>query len=155
MPPLKQFSRRMQSVVITGRIAQLLNPYLITSSRRTLLLWPYRQPVDALRFGYKRRQFLPLAPAFHVKLRDPLATRPRQLRHDVNALLLDDHLHELTGAQPDLIGMAIGARQFAFNCFARLEQARLLLVIGFGDGVTRRLSRLLGRPPDCVTYSVL
>jgi hypothetical protein len=36
--------------------------------------------------------------------------------------------------------MATGARQFAFNGFARLKRTRLLLVIGFGASVTRRLS---------------
>jgi hypothetical protein len=35
--------------------------------------------------------------------------------------------------------MAIGACQFAFNCFARLEQPRLLRVIGFALGVMRLL----------------
>jgi hypothetical protein len=59
-------------------------------------------------------------------------------------LLLDDHLQELTGAQPDLISMAIGACQFAFNCFARLKHSRILLVISFAPGVTR----LLIWPPD-------
>src|SRR5262245_56235849 len=108
----------MQSVVITGRIPQLLNPYLITSSRRTLLLCPSLPPVRAIHFGSHRRLFLSLAPSFPVNLRDPLATRSRQLSHDVNALLLDNHLHELTSAQSDLIGMAISARQFAFNRFA-------------------------------------
>jgi hypothetical protein len=44
--------------------------------------------------------------------------------------------------------MAIGARQYSFNRFARLEQTRLLLVIGLVTSVTRRLSRLLGRIPE-------
>src|SRR5262245_41622200 len=145
----------MQSAVILRRGAQLLDPYLIASGRRILLLRPHRQPVLALRFGYKRRQFLPLAPAFQVDLRDLLAVRSRQSRHNVNALLLYDHLQELTGAQPDLICMATRACQFAFNCFAWLEQTRLFLVIDFGAGVTRRLSRLLGRPPERASQGVL
>ena len=144
----------MQSVVITGRIAQLLNPYLIACGRRILLLCPYRQLVHALRSGYKPRQFLPPATAFRVELRDPLAAWSRQLRHNVNTLLLDYHFHELTGAQPDLISMAIGARQYAFNRFARLEQKRFLLVIGLVTSITRRLSRLLGRTHKYVSQSV-
>jgi len=55
--------------------AQLLDPYLIASGRRILLLWPHRQPVGAIRFGYKRRQLLSLAPAFPVELGDLLAAR--------------------------------------------------------------------------------
>jgi hypothetical protein len=130
----------MQSAVCVSRDAQLLDPYLIAPCRRILPPWRHRQPVGAFRFGYKRRQFLPPTPAFSVEFRDLLAARPRQLRHDVNALLLDYHLQELTGAQPDPISMAMIALQFAFNGFARLEQTRILLVICIGAGPTRRLS---------------
>jgi hypothetical protein len=51
--------------------------------------------------------------------------------------------------------MAAGARQFAFNGFAGLKQTRFLLVIGFGAGVTRRLSRLLNSLPERVSKNVI
>jgi hypothetical protein len=66
------------------------------------------------------------------------------LRHNINALLLDDRLQELTGAQPDLVTMPLPASELAFDGIARLERIEIFLITGF----TTRILRLLIWPLD-------
>src|SRR5262249_15243620 len=56
------------------------------------------------------------------------------------AALFDDHLHELTGAKRNLVGMALAASQLAFDWLPRFKRTRILLPLDDGVGTSAALS---------------
>ncbi|HKX29485.1 MAG TPA: hypothetical protein VJ302_17475 [Blastocatellia bacterium] len=121
----------------------LLNPNLVASGQRSLLLGAHHQSVNASRFGHLFHRLFTSKPDFRINFLDLFAVRPRYLHHHIDAFLLNDQLHELTGIELDLVGLLLPIRQFAFDGLARFKPADLIPVIDSTGRASWLLARLL------------